>query len=138
VAKHILYNASFVINSVDLSDHHVDISFVVGLNDEDAAAMGEVQDYSMPGTQVVSPISVSCYQDFAAAKVYATLMPLYTARSTVNCLMKADAGANATTNPQFTVAVFVKTFPVISGSRGKRHITGVVLQPAGLMAIATS
>lgn len=138
MAKHILYNASVVLNGVDLSDHVESVEFVPALNSQNAAAMSDVEDYSMPGTRVIGDISLNMYQDFAASKTYATLMTLWTNRTTFNAVIKADAGANATTNPQFTVAVFVKSFPVVSGSRGDRHMTQVVLAPAGVMSIATS
>lgn len=138
MAKHILYNAYITLNAVDLSDHDNRLEFVVGINDQPAAAMGDAEDYSMPGTRKVSPIQAEFYQDFAASKVYATLMALWTARSTFNCVMKPDAGATATTNPQFTVSVFLSNMPVISGERGNRHMTAVTLMPAGVLAIATA
>jgi len=74
----------------------------------------------------------------AWGKVYATLMALWTARSTFTLVLKADAGATATTNPQFTVTVFIANMPVISGTRGDRHMTNVTFQPASALAIATS
>lgn len=138
MAKHILYNPSITLNSVDLTDHVESVEFTVGLNKQPAAAMGDVQDYDMPGTQVVSDITLNMFQDFAASKTYATLMALYSARSSFNAVMKNDSGATATTNPQFTVSVFISSFPVISGTRGDRHMSQVVLSPAGLLAIATS
>lgn len=138
MAKHILYNASVVLNSVDLSDHVESVSFTAELNDQDAAAMADVEDYSMPGTRKISDIKLKLYSDFAASKVYATLSPLFTNRTSFNCVLKADAGATATTNPQFTTSVFVKSLPLIDGKRGDRHMTDVVLKPAGAMAIATS
>jgi hypothetical protein len=137
VAKHILYNASVNLNGVDLSDHDNKIEFTVEINGQAAAAMSEIEDYEMPGTRKVSPISAEFYQDYAASKVYQTLMTLWTNRTTFNAILKADAGANATTNPAFTVPVFIKSMPVISGSRGDAHKTTVTLQPAGLMTIAT-
>jgi hypothetical protein len=138
MAKHVLYNASVVLNAVDLSDHVDSVSFVVGLNDAPSAGMTEAEDYSMQGTRVVSDITLNLFQDFAASKVYATLMTLWTNRTAFNAIIKADSGANATTNPQFTVSVFIKTFPVVSGKRGDGHMTQLVLKPAGALSIATS
>lgn len=138
MAKHVLVNASVVLNAVDLSDHVEKVSFVVGLNGQAAAAMSEFQDYEMPSTQKVSDISLTMYQDFAASKVYATLMTLYTNRTTFNAVIKNDAGGNAPTNPQFTVAVFIRSYPIVNASRGDRHMSDIVLAPAGLMAIATA
>lgn len=138
MAKHILYNASLVVNSVDLSDHVESVEYVEEINDQDAAAMGDIEDYAMPGTRKISDVKVKFYQDFASAKVYATIQPLWTNRTTFNITVKADSGANATTNPAFTVPVFVKTKPVINGKRGDRHMTDVVFKPAGVSSVATS
>lgn len=138
MAKHILYNASITLNSVDLSDRVESISFIVEMGGQRADAMQDVEEYEMAGKRKVSPITLTFYQDFAAGEVYATLMTLWTNRTTFNCVMKADAGSTSATNPQFTVAVFVGTKPVISGTTGERHMSPVVLKPAGIMTIATS
>jgi hypothetical protein len=136
MAKHVLYNAVLTLNAVDLSDHNESVSFVVELNDADAAAMQDVEDYSMAGTRKCSDITCVMYQDFAASKTYATLMTLWTNRTTFNAIIKADAGSNAPTNPQFTIPVFIKSFPVVNGKRGDRHMSNLVLKPAGVMTIA--
>jgi hypothetical protein len=138
MAKHILYNASVTLNAVDLSDHVESAELTVQLNDQPAAAMQDVEDYSMPGTRVVGDITLNMYQDFAASKTYQTLSALWTNRTSFNAIIKADSGANATTNPQFTVSVFIKSFPFVSGTRGDRHMAQLVLKPAGIMSIATS
>lgn len=138
MAKHILYNASLTVNAVDLSDHVEKVTYTEGINGQAAAAMSEVQDYEMPGTVHLGDITVTFYQDFAASKVYATIHPLVVARTTFNIIVKADAGANATTNPAFTVAVFVRSFNFVNGARGDRHMTDVTFAPAGLQSIATS
>lgn len=139
MAKHIFYNASIIINGVDLSDHVESVSGIeLGINAQAAAAMGEVQDYDMPGTQNLGDPTITFYQDYAAAKVYATLITLFTNRTTFNLLVKADAGANAVTNPQWTIPVFLSKKPLLAGTRGARHMAPVTFKVAGLMTIATS
>lgn len=138
MAKHVLYNASVVLNSVDLSDHVDSVELKASMNDQPAAAMGDVEDYAMPGTRVIDDITLNMYQDFASSKTYATLMTLWTNRTTFTATIKADSGANATTNPAFSVSVFIKSFPIVSGKRGDGHMTQVVLKPAAAMSIATS
>ena len=138
MAKHVLYNSSVVLNSIDLSDHVESVMLEVETNAVPAAAMGDVEDYSMASTRKVKDISLNMYQDFAASKTYATLQALWTARSTFNAVIKADAGANATTNPAFTVSVFIKSFPFVSGKRSEAHMSQLVLAPAAAMTIATS
>jgi hypothetical protein len=136
LAKHVLTNASLSVNSVDLSDHVKTISYSDGINGVDAAAMGELQDYEMPGTIKVSDISVTFFQDYASAKVYATIHPLVAARTTFNIIIKPDTGSAAATNPQFTIAVFVRGFQFVNGTRGDGHMSQVTFAPAGLASIS--
>jgi hypothetical protein len=138
MAKHVFYNGSVLLNAVDLSDHVDSVSFVVTLNDAPSAGLQEIEDYSMPGTRSVSDITLNMFQDFAASKTYATLSALWTARTIFNAVLKDDAGGNAPTNPQFTIPVFIKSFPIISAKRGDGHMSQLVLKPAGTMTIATS
>ncbi len=135
MAKHVIYNASVVMNGVDLSDHVESVSYTVGLNKQAAAAMGDVQDYSMPGTAKEPVLSIRMYQDFAASKVYATLMALYTNRSTFLTVVKVDSGADAATNPAMNVTGFIETFPVFNGARGDRHMTDIVIAPSAVATI---
>lgn len=136
MAKHVFYNASVLLNSVDVSDRVESVEFTLGINGQPAAAQGEVQDYEMPGTQTISDITLNMYQDFAASKTYATIKPLWANRATFNAVIKPDAGGVAATNPQFTVPVFIKAFPPISATRGDRHMTQVVLGIGGVLQIA--
>lgn len=138
MAKHMLYNVSLVVNSVDLSDHVETASIIVKTNKLDAAAMSELEDYSMPGTKAVSDPTVTFYQDLAAAKVYATIYAVWTARTTFNLVGKVDAGANAATNPAWTIPVFVAEMPFLTGKRGDRHMAPVTFAVAGVISVATS
>lgn len=138
MAKHIFYNNSLVVNGVDLSDHVEEVSLVATTNKQAAAAMGELNDYSMAGTLALSDISVTFFQDYAAAKVYATLYAAWAARTTFNIVAKPDAGATATTNPAWTVPVFVQSMPIMQGKRGDRHMAPVTLAVAGAHSVATS
>lgn len=139
MAKHILYTPTITLNAVDLSDHCESVEFTVTLNNAgSAAAFQDVEDYSLAGTRKVSPITCTMFQDFAASETYATLMTLWTNRTSFAFVCKPDSGATATTNPQFTVSVFITSFPVVSGSRGDRHMTQLVMEPAGIMTIATA
>lgn len=132
MAKHIFYNVSLVANSIDLSDHVESLTLEVGLNKQAAAAMQDLQDYDMPGTQVISNPVLTFYQDYATSKVYQTLQPLYTNRTVFNIVAKADAGANAASNPAWTVPVFIMKMPIMTGKRGDRHMAPVTLAAAGL------
>jgi hypothetical protein len=137
--KHVLWDVSLVLNSVDLSDHVESISFgEMGTNGVFAAAMGEIQDYDMAGTIMISDPQVTFYHDFAASKVYATLYAAWIARTTFNAVGKASSGANSATNPAWTIPCFVKKAPMLTGKRGDRHMAPVTLGVAGVLSVATS
>lgn len=136
--KHILYDVSMVVNAIDLSDHVESVEFVVNLEEQAADAMGDVQRYNLVGLQMISDPKVTFYHDFAAAKVYATLETAWAARTTFNIVAKGQSGANATTNPAWTIPVFVKSMPIFKGKHGDRHMADVTFGIAGLVTIATS
>jgi hypothetical protein len=136
MAKHIFYDNSLVVNAVDLSDHVEDISLVATTNKQMASAMGDLNDYSMPGTLALSDITATFYQDYAASKVYATINAAWAARTTFNIVVKPTSGAASATNPQWTIPVFVSSMPVMAGKRGDRHMAPVTFAVAGAHSIS--
>jgi hypothetical protein len=138
LAKHVMLDVSLVVNGVNLSDHVESVSFILTTNKQPAAAMGDLIEYSMPGTKAIEDLTINFYQDFAAAKVYATLTPAWEARSTFNLVVKPESGAISATNPQWTFPVFVASQPLLSGTRGERNMASVTLAVAGNYTIATA
>lgn len=136
--KHIFYDASVVVNGVDLSNRVERVEARVGTNKQVGAAMGEIQDYSIAGTLTIDDISAEFYQDYDTAKVYATLYAAWAARTTFNIVLKASSGATSATNPAFTVPVFVGAMPLMQGTRGDRHMAPVTLAVAGEMTRAVA
>lgn len=136
MAKHVITNFYISVNAVDLSDHLKALSYTEGLNGVDAAAMSETQDYEMPGTIKISDITALFFNDYASAKVYATIHPLVVNRTTFNVIIRPDSGAAAATNPQFTIACFVRSHPWLGGTRGDAHMAQVVFAPAGAQSIS--
>lgn len=138
MAKHILYDAVVVANAVTLTDRARQISWIGGINNQPAAAMGEVQDYDMPGTLKVEPITIEFFQDYAASNVYITFKTLWAARTVFTLTAKASSAADSATNPNFTCDVFVGKMPFLNGTRGDAHMAPVTLIPAGLMTFDVS
>lgn len=135
--KHILWDVSLLVNSVDLSDHVEQVTFgEMGTNGQAAAAMSEIQDYDMPGTLLISDPSVTFYHDFAAAKIYATLYAAWLARTVFNIVGKASSGSTSATNPQWTIPVFVGKAPMMTGKRGDRHMAPCTFKVAGVLSVA--
>jgi hypothetical protein len=133
--KHILWDVSLMIDDVDLSDHVESIEITVGINKQAAAAMSELQDYSMAGTITITDPKVTFYQDYATAKVYATMFAAWQARTVFEVRAKPSSGAAAIDNPEWTIPCFVGEMPVMTGTRGDRHMTAVTLTVAGLFTV---
>lgn len=138
--KHIFWDCSFTVNGVDLSDHVERVEIRVGINKQVGAAMGDYQDYSLAGTRTIDDITVEFFQDYAAAKVYATLRAAWEADppTTFNIVVKPSSAATSATNPAWTIPVFVAAMPVLQGTRGDRHMAPVTLAVAGAYSIATA
>lgn len=136
--KHILYDAAITVNGVDLGTRLEKVTINVGINKQVGAAMGDLQDYSIPGTLTVEDPQVEFYQDYTASNVYATLTGLQQARTIFNVVGKASSGAVSITNPQFTIPCFVQKTPLLQGSRGDRHMAPTTFAVAGTLSIATS
>lgn len=137
--KHVLYDVSLVINSVDLSDHVESLTFgEMNTNKQDAAAMSELQDYSMPGTLMITDPVVTFYHDYAASKIYATFYAAWIARTTFNAVGKASSGARTPTNPEWTIPCFIGKAPMMTGKRGDRHMAPVTLAVAGVLSVLTA
>lgn len=136
--KHILYDATITVNGVALTTRLERVEFMVGINKQVGSTMGDLQDYSIPGTLTVTDPVVEFYQDYDTAKVYATLKALQAARTIFNIVGKASSGATSSTNPEWTIPVFVAQMPLMTGRRGDRHMSPVTFATAGELTIATA
>ena len=134
--KHILYDVSLVVNSVDLSNRVERVEIRLSTNKQVGAAMGDLQDYSIPGTLAIDDITAEFYADFDTAKVYATLYAAWLARTNFNIVGKASSGSASSTNPAWTIPVFVASMPVMQGTRGDRHMAPVTFAVAGAYSVA--
>ncbi len=137
--KHMLYDVTLSVNGVDLSDHVEKIEFSTKTNTARGDAMGDTQQYDMALLLVVDDIKVSFFQDYAAAKVYATINAAWIVPQTYfNVVAKASSSATSATNPQFTIRCFVKQQPLLKGTHGDRHMSDVDFGVAGNLAIAVA
>lgn len=136
MAKHILYDVSWVVNGADLSDHTESVSVEIEVNEQFSSAMGELQDYNMPGTIKYSNPQATMYQDYATSKTYQTIKTLALARTVFNLVCKPTSSSASATNPQYTIPVFVKKTPVMTGKRGDRHMAPVEFSIAGTVSIS--
>ena len=133
MAKHVIYDAVITINAVTLTDRATKVTWRTGTNKQPAAAMSEVQDYSMAGTLIVSPIVITYYMDYAATNTYITHKDLWAARSSFTLTAKATSSADSATNPNFTCSVFIADMPLLDAARGDAHMMVVTYEPAAVM-----
>lgn len=139
--KHVFYDGVITVNGVTLSDHANKFTLTVGAESFVGNVFGDSQKYELPGLTTISDIAAEFFHDFAAAKVYATLLAIWQAQTpavSVNLVLKASSAANSATNPQWTIPVFIKSMPIFDGQHGQVHKCAVTFGVMGTYSIATS
>lgn len=119
MAAEVLFDVSFTVNSVDLSDHCSALRLGVTWDRVDDTAFGDTLRSSIAGLGDGN-VSGTLHQDYASSKTYATLQPLV--GGTTSIVIIPDAGANVSaTNPQFTVTASINSFDYINARVGELH-----------------
>jgi len=139
MAKVILRDASIVIDSVDLSDHASSVEISSAKDLVEVTAFGNAYKTNLVGLGDAT-MSVTFFQDYAAASVDATLWPLHDAESTFDVVIKPESGPVSATNPSYTMTAVLPEFNPIAGGVGEASTVDVEFQNAGetgiVMAIA--
>ena len=117
MGKFVLKDASVVVNSVDLSDHVASVEIATKADDVAVTAMGATGVNRLPGLRDES-FKVKWRQDFAAAKVDATLWPLYSGSTSHTVVVKPTSAAVSATNPTFTGTCYLLDYTPLSGDVG--------------------
>jgi len=119
---------SLVVNAVDLSDH-VQLC-VVTMNAEqlDGTAMGQESRAWVAGLRD-DHIEVTFFQDYAAAKVDATLNALV-GGAAVTIVAKPTNAAVSATNPSYTMSGSPFDYQPITGTVGELATVDVTFLPA--------
>ena len=134
MAKHVLTDASLVINSVDLSDHvrSVTLSYEAELQDD--TTMGDDTRTNLGGLKNWS-MDVEFTQDYASGKVDATLWGIIGTAVTV--VLKPTSGAVAATNPSYSGSGVIGSYSPIGNSVGDLAVAPVTIAAAGTLTRAT-
>ena len=136
MAAEVLFDASFTVNAVDLSDHCTSITLNVEYEDIDTTAFADTLRTRIPGLGDGS-VGGSLHNDYVTSSVYQTLQPL--AGSTATCVILPDAGsALAASNPEFTVTAAINSFSYINASVGELHTMDFDWPLGSSIAIATA
>jgi hypothetical protein len=122
-------DVSFVVNSVDLSDHVRSVTITMSADDLDATGMGAVSKAHTPGLRD-DRMEVTLMQDYAAAKVDATLSPLVGSTTPFTIVVKPTSGAVTATNPSYTMSSLLFDYAPIDADVGAISMPKVVFLPA--------
>ena len=122
-------NVSFVINSVDLSDHVREITLNMSAEDLDATAMGATSRAHAVGLRD-DRMEITFLQDYAASKVDATLAPLVSSSTGVSVVVKPTTAAVGATNPSYTMTGLLFDYTPIDATVGEISMPEVTLLPA--------
>ena len=98
-----LTNAYVAVNGVDLSDHVESVTVSDDRDKVDVTAMGATAKAYQKGLGDAK-IEIGFFQDFAAAKVHATLQPLIGSTTPVAVEVRAVNTGRGATNPAFYLA----------------------------------
>ena len=113
----VMTNAQVIINGVDLSDHVSKVTLTDSRSSVDITAMGAT---SLAVTKGLgdAKVSLDMFQDFAAAKVHATLQPLIGSTTPVSVEVRPNNAARSATNPAFLMQGLLMTYPMLDGKVG--------------------
>jgi predicted subunit of tRNA(5-methylaminomethyl-2-thiouridylate) methyltransferase len=127
MAKLVLRDADIVIDGVNLSDHASSVEINSAKDLVETTSFGASYKTNLVGMGDAT-ISVTFFQDFAAASVDATLWPIHDAEEEVVIVVKPTSAAVSATNPSYTMTGVLPEFAPISGEVGEASTTEVEFQ----------
>ena len=129
MAKFVLKSATVTVNAVDLSDHISKVTIETNHNEVDVTAFGSTYREILQGIGDAT-ITLSFFQDFAAAKVDATLWPLADGGTTFPVTVKPTSAAVSSTNPRYDMTGIILSYHPIDGAVGDASATDVTIRNA--------
>lgn len=129
MAKHVLTDATCVVNGVTLSDHVESVEITQEFEDVDLTAMGATAREHGKGLRSDS-ITINFFQDFAASSLDQTLSALVTNTSGFSVVIKPTSAATSTTNPQYSMTSLLFSYNPINAGVGEANQTSVTFLPA--------
>lgn len=118
MAISVLTNAMVLVNGVDLSDHASKVTVEDSRDAVDVTTMGATNKRNTKGLGDAK-ITIDFFQDFAAAKVHATLQPLIGSSTGVAVEVRPVNGGRSATNPAFLLAsALLMNYNGLDGSVG--------------------
>lgn len=118
MAKTILRDVSVVINGVNVADHANAVSMEDTADEVDLTGFGSGGYREFGQGMKDATITVTLFQDFAAASIHDTLRPLYASGNPFTVVLKPTSAAVSATNPQATMTARLFSYSGIDGSVG--------------------
>jgi len=115
--------------AVDLSDHLKSASLEIAANVRDASSIADDWDVNVGGRKKFK-LNLEFMDDFASAKVDATLQTAFFAGTSVAFTFKPTSGAISATNPEYQGSVLPEALPV-GGGAGELLMKSVSLTGTG-------
>lgn len=106
-------NAFISINGVDLSDHISEVTIETERDEHEITTMGAANKVFVLGLGDAN-VTISIFQDYAAAEVDATLFPLSTTDTPFAFAFRPVNAAISATNPEYQMTVLMPTYTPVS------------------------
>lgn len=130
MAKIVYKNAYLMVNTVDLSDHVRSCTLDLSAMMVEDTCMSDAAVGRLVGLEDTS-MDVVFANDFAAAKVDATIWAVYDGAAAVAIIFRPDAGVKSATNPQYGGNAVLESYSPATGSVGDLYEGPVVFQGDG-------
>jgi len=126
MATLVFTDASVKINTVDLSDHVKSVKVTYSADLQDATAMGMLSKARKGGLKDWS-VDIEFYQDYAAAKIDATIQPLVGVQTAFELIPVRGTGVSAT-NPRYSGNGIIDNYPPYTGGVGDMGMAPITMQ----------
>jgi hypothetical protein len=133
MAKLVLTNAMVLINAVDLSDHVDTVTVNYSAAEVDSTSMGQAGLSRLGGLKDWS-LDVIFAQDYAAAKVDATLFPLVGTQVPIE--VRPTNAARSATNPAYTGNGLLGSYSPMGQKVGALNVAPIKISGADGVALA--
>lgn len=137
MGKMVFLNAAVTINNVNLSDHVESVTLETDVDAVEVTAMGDGGKRRLAGLQD-SKLTVSFWQDYAAAKVDATMWAIVQGGTGVAFKVAAAGTSYSATNPAYSGTVILTQYQPLAGKVGDGLSSDVTFTVDGTIASGTS
>jgi hypothetical protein len=117
MAIFVLTDALVIVNGVTLSDHASSVTVEDTRDSVDVTAFGATSKAIAKGLGDAK-ITVQFFQDFAAAKIHATLSPLISSTTPITVEVRATSAVRSATNPAAVLSALMMNYNMLAGGIG--------------------